>query len=64
MRFEVTTMVKHTRGYALNMKYATKQFGLLFHMNNTNSQYQTQLNLNNNLFPEAIIMSTATAIHL
>lgn len=64
MRFEVSTMVKHTRVYALNMKYATKQFGLPFHMNNTNSQFQTQLNLNNNLVTEAIIMSTVTAIHL
>lgn len=41
MRFEVTTMVKHTRVYALNMKYATKPFGLPFHMKNTYSQYQT-----------------------
>lgn len=41
MSFEITTMVKHTRVYALNMKYATKQFGLPFYMNNTNSQYQT-----------------------
>lgn len=41
MHFEVTTMVKHTRVYALNMKYATKPFGLPFYMNNINSQYQT-----------------------
>lgn len=64
MRFEVTTLVKHTRVYALNMKYATMQFGLPFHMNNTYSQYRTWLNLNNNLVTEAIIMSTATTIHL